>query len=608
MLKVWLLGPARFAVEGEEPRRLKGMPAARLLAHLALNPGKPHHKAAVAQTLWGVRGADDNLRQAIKSLRLEFGDDEAFKRHVDSGYGTIELRSHDERGAPLLWVDATEFDRLRHEDPESAVELADGEFLAQFPDAGDWVERIRRRYRERVADAWVDLVERYRSTGRTADALAAAERRLDSEPADQATLRALMRLHALEGRPEKALAAYEAHVELARGAKVDSAETERLAHAIRSGELVTAGAPRAGSGDPREADAPAAASVGRVSGRRRAVWLGAAGAALVLAGGAVALLAAGDDEGRACGTGLVAPLAEDTKVATAPASSRRPRTRRQIPVGVRPAALAVGREGVWVAQRNGVTLIDPANMRESGEPIVVGGPAYSVALARDRMWVMRRDGHLVEVDRHTRGAVGEPIKVGVEAGDVAIGFGSLWVNLYKDGKDEEFNGRVARVDPCTREVSFIRIGREADTVKTGFGSVWITDAADGQVVRLDPRTNRVVARISGVNDPQDLLIAAGAVWVTQYYDKLVQRIDPETNRLVRPKMAVGSDPAGLALGAGAVWVPQYANGRVTRVDLKSLRSEVDLLRVGKDPTDVAVGFGKVWVPNNSGSSVSVIEP
>ncbi|MDQ3934353.1 MAG: hypothetical protein M3340_06940, partial [Actinomycetota bacterium] len=208
MLKVWLLGPARFDVDGRaaEP---SGTPSARLLAYLALSPGRSHGKSALAQQLWGLRGAEENLRKAIASLRRDFGDPDTFARYVDSKYGTIALRA-EEPGT--LWVDAEEFDRLRHSDPEQALELARGDFLEQFTDAGDWVEQRRRRYAQRVSETWTAAIEQRWERGDATAAVALAERRLDAVPDDQAALRAYMRVQAEAGQPEAALAAYEEHM------------------------------------------------------------------------------------------------------------------------------------------------------------------------------------------------------------------------------------------------------------------------------------------------------------------------------------------------------------------------------------------------------------
>jgi len=267
--------------------------------------------------------------------------------------------------------------------------------------------------------------------------------------------------------------------------------------------------------------------------------------------------------------------------------------------------VAIAREGVWVAARQGVALVDPVRARQVGGAIPVGGGTpkdapYSIAVAEDRLWVTRRDGYLESIDRETREMVGKPIRYGDAAGDVALGGGSVWVNNF----DDAYAGMVSRIDPCTGEITRFKVGREADTVRFGYGSIWVTDAADGLVARLDPRTGTRQATIPGLDDPQDLGIGPGGVWVTQYGPQVVRRIDPARNRLAGKDINVGPDPAGLSIGERSLWVPLYGNGPLTEVDLATQKRVRRSRRVGTSPTDAAHGFGHVWVPDNNGDSIA----
>ena len=74
------------------------------------------------------------------------------------------------------------------------------------------------------------------------------------------------------------------------------------------------------------------------------------------------------------------------------------------------------------------------------------------------------------------------------------------------------------------------------------------------VLRIDPRTNRVVGRPTALPaDGWDLVAAAGSVWVTQFDGRLV-RIDGRSGRIrarIRaPRVYFGST---VAFGGGYVW-------------------------------------------------------
>jgi DNA-binding beta-propeller fold protein YncE len=68
----------------------------------------------------------------------------------------------------------------------------------------------------------------------------------------------------------------------------------------------------------------------------------------------------------------------------------------------------------------------------------------------------------------------------------------------------------------------------------------------GVLVRVDPRTDRVVARIAVGNNPSALAADANRAWVANHDDGTVWRIDPHTNRVILRTSAQGK-PADLAI-------------------------------------------------------------
>lgn len=312
----------------------------------------------------------------------------------------------------------------------------------------------------------------------------------------------------------------------------------------------------------------------------------------------------------ACPPGAARPDPSDERVSTVREGGSRPASRAKAEVGLRPASLAIAREGVWVAYRGGLGLIDPRTLRRSMPTIPVADSAtaenapFSIAVARDRVWVTRRDGVLVAIDRSTRERTAPTVRYGRGPATVALAGGGVWINNFQDGHD----GSITRVDPCTGRVERLKIGRSANTVYPAFGSLWVTNSVDGSLERLDPLRRRKVASITGLQDPQDVVAASGLLWVIEYAGQKLQRVDPRTNQLVGGPIRVGPDPAGLAVGAGAIWVSLYGNGTLTRVDLRTGRSRLAVSSVGQSPTDAAVGYGRVWVPNNDGDTVTAVRP
>ena len=134
-----------------------------------------------------------------------------------------------------------------------------------------------------------------------------------------------------------------------------------------------------------------------------------------------------------------------------------------------------------------------------------------------------------------------------------------------------------RGEPEPTKPKVVRSFRVADgltSMDRGFGAVWATELSNGTVLRIDPRTRKVVARIpvavaGGRSVHPDAFVAAGAgaVWVLAGdlqnggHDGPVQllRIDPRRNRVVaRIPLAKPSggtfSPQGVHVGEGVVWV------------------------------------------------------
>jgi len=352
------------------------------------------------------------------------------------------------------------------------------------------------------------------------------------------------------------------------------------------------------------------------SGRRASHALLAGGLLVVgiVGAGALSLATFGELPKAApapCPSALTAVDAADVQVAAVSHNSTRPRRRPAVDVGARPTALAVAQEGIWVAEREGVVLIDPKRNKQASPVIAVTdegatpqNAAFSIAVAKERLWVSRRDGVLVSLDRDARRLVGRPIRYGGGAATVATGYGAVWINNF----DDEFEGQVTRIDPCTSRVSRIRVGRGANTVYFAYGSLWATNSVDGTIERIDPRSGQKVASVTGLDDPQDLVAANGSLWVAEYGRQRLRQVDPRGNRVVGSAIKIGPDPSGLTAAGGALWVARYGNGTLTRVDLRSRRSRLRIVSGGRSPTDVVAGFGRLWAPNNDGDTVTPIRP
>src|ERR1700761_2784770 len=115
-------------------------------------------------------------------------------------------------------------------------------------------------------------------------------------------------------------------------------------------------------------------------------------------------------------------------------------------------------------------------------------------------------------------------------------------------------------------------------LEVGFGSVWVSKSDTHEVLRIDPKTNRVAATIPVGSDPElGIGVGLGAVWIPDPKDQTITQINPAPNRGVRVmKVPLASDPEGsIGIGAGSLWVLTNTggtdSGTLTRIEARSGR-------------------------------------
>jgi DNA-binding beta-propeller fold protein YncE len=197
------------------------------------------------------------------------------------------------------------------------------------------------------------------------------------------------------------------------------------------------------------------------------------------------------------------------------------------------------------------------------------------------------------------------IEVGHGGGPLLFGAGSLWVGAWQDRE-------VVRIDPRSNRVTarFPAGGRNPAGLAVDAATIWVVHPDTDEVVRLDARTGQVVARIQlgrlpfevAAGDrrfrPSLVAVGAGAGWVATGRGA-VARIDAASNRVVAViKLAgPGPGPAGIAVAGRIVWVAQGGRG-MARIDaatnrlLRPVRLDV---QAGQAATDGAT----IWVGGRS---------
>jgi YVTN family beta-propeller protein len=132
-------------------------------------------------------------------------------------------------------------------------------------------------------------------------------------------------------------------------------------------------------------------------------------------------------------------------------------------------------------------------------------------------------------------------------------------------------------------------------------------AAPGRLVRIDPKTNSVVATASMGQDPTGVAVGAGRVWMTTVPDSSVWHVDPRT--LATTRIAVNGTPVGIAVKGAIAYVA--GSGGATRIVATS-GQVTGLIKTPGDATTIASGPGGVWfVASDTAyrlADVSVVPP
>ncbi|HEY6962524.1 MAG TPA: hypothetical protein VI408_11595 [Gaiellaceae bacterium] len=118
----------------------------------------------------------------------------------------------------------------------------------------------------------------------------------------------------------------------------------------------------------------------------------------------------------------------------------------------------------------------------------------------------------------------------------------------------------------------------------------------------------VVAKIPVSATAQPCAAQAGGryVWVSEYGQPYVLRIDPRTNKVVG-KSGVGLGACALSPGAGSMWVEDTNSATVSRVSLSTGRRTA-AIHVGISPQDITFAYGTAWVSTQATGDLERIDP
>ena len=271
--------------------------------------------------------------------------------------------------------------------------------------------------------------------------------------------------------------------------------------------------------------------------------------------------------------------------------------------------------GAARAEGGSVRLLDPRTGTPTGT-VPLGRSPANVAVGGGSVWVIDADDRTVSRIDPTGRKSARTFSTASTPTDIAVGAGAVWIgNASPDAGFASYPGSVSRLDPVSGVVeTTIKLPRKGGTYYQGGGisaqfiavtpdAVWVVNP-DQTVSRIDPGTNRVVARIRGVV-ASAIAAGDGRVWLVD--DDGVAEIDPTTNRVARRIPVAADGLTALAVAEGSIWAADPFGGSVWRIDPDpEVRQRTIPVDFGVNA--VAVGAGAVWASNEIADQVHRIDP
>jgi virginiamycin B lyase len=194
-------------------------------------------------------------------------------------------------------------------------------------------------------------------------------------------------------------------------------------------------------------------------------------------------------------------------------------------------------------------------------------------------------------------------KIGGTADWVLVTEDAVWVAGTKPYS-------VQRIDPRTNKIiARVRLSGEACAgMEFGYGSVWVPLCGKHPgLVRISALTNRITAALPIAPAGAEGGIAAGgdSVWMVTDKNGTLSRIDPVTNKL-RQTISIPAGSYNPLFADGIVWVTGFDTSVVTAVNASS-GSVLASIAVGPKPRFLTTGAQSIWTLNQGDGTVSRVD-
>jgi len=154
-----------------------------------------------------------------------------------------------------------------------------------------------------------------------------------------------------------------------------------------------------------------------------------------------------------------------------------------------------------------------------------------------------------------------------------------------------------------------KIGRTADWVLVTDDAVWVGGSRPYSVQRIDPSTNRVVAKIRLPGEAcSGLAFGFGSIWVPICgKSAALARVDVDTNKIsaILPFGAAGAE-AGITASSDSIWVVSDNKGTLTRIDPRS-NTRRQHIAIPPGSYNPLFSDGMIWITGVDSNVLTVVD-
>lgn len=228
---------------------------------------------------------------------------------------------------------------------------------------------------------------------------------------------------------------------------------------------------------------------------------------------------------------------------------------------------AAGNGAIWISNTvdNTVTRVDPKTNKIVAT-VPVGPKPADVAVSPGAVWVSNDGGPSVSrIDPKSNKVVAtirlaDSVYCCAGHQGITFGAGAVWVGV-------PLLSAVVRVNAATNAVTAkITLPEQPlGGLAVDSRAVWAAAAHGGHKIwRIDPRSNRKTGAVKAVfSSPITVALGSGSLWVADLDEKSIDRIDPASQRVIG-RLRVGGLPIRVRFESGALWV-RDDSGRVLRI-------------------------------------------